>query len=145
MTCVPLPKVQAGMENELESNGRQKSFAIRLWLIVIQTAFLSIMCGAGLCWGLYGNYSNFYNANSGVFDTFTLKKGDGSSSDVCRPTTGQYQSSINVLPDLTMSSGSYQPLNGDASRFPPIAGIAWRLFMCYLIGTIVSFFIGESG
>ena len=144
-TYVPLPKVPAGMENELGQNEKQKSISTRLWLIVILTAILSIICAAGLCWGLFGNNSDFYNANSGTFETYELTKIDGSSSDSCRPTIGQDQLSNNVLPDLTLSSGPYQPLNGDGSRFPPITGIAWRLFMCYFIGIIVGFFIGESG
>lgn len=105
--------------------------------------FLVILLVTGLLVLLHvGPLSPFYHANKEEVDRYVLPE-TLSASSRCIPRDSPEVGLVSTeFPRLEIEAGRYGPINWLGKKLPAASGIAWRVFVCVILGVLSGILIG---
>ncbi|KAA8495298.1 K(+)-stimulated pyrophosphate-energized sodium pump [Porphyridium purpureum] len=113
-----------------------------LRLNVFASAILIIAGSAGLCWGFFGNSSNFLDHRgfkNADLPTFRLAP---DNPNACFPASNPVTGQNLFIPTVVLVDSFYEPIDIIGFDFPPPDQVAWRLFITILCGLFLGIIIG---
>jgi len=123
-----------------------ESLLTSLRINIYTASGLVLVSSVGLCWGLFGPNSAFGQvtqfSNNGLdrwdfpLDSQRFKAIGCALNATIATAPGVF------FPNLVLTKSSYQPLDPLGYRFPMPTGIAWRLFVCIVIGLVLGNLVG---
>lgn len=120
-----------------------KSVLLRLRLKVVLSTVLTLVCAAGICWGLFGQNSTFNTANIAIFERNELELLTSTNSATrCRPLETEKGIGRTALPDLRLVPGFYKLTNAFGVEYLPAPEISWRQFPSILLEPMVGLALG---
>ncbi len=123
-----------------------ESLLTSLRINIYSASFLVLVGAIGLCWGLFGPLSHFGNAKG--FDTTNYIRWDFPTVNGFRQVTCALNGTDPELPanlafpNIVRQRSGYVPRDPLGFMFPEPRQVAWRLFLCIIIGLILGNLIG---
>lgn len=132
--CTLYVYVPQKLSTETDKASIMESLLWSLRYNIFTAGALVIACSAALCFGLFYKLSDFYKAFSNLV---SVAKVDLDSLESNCPF---------ALKDIAYNistEGKYKPMDTLFVRYPEPEAVAWRLFVCILIGLVLGNLIGS--
>lgn len=123
-----------------------ESLLFSLRINIYSASFLVTLGAIGLCWGLFGPLSHFgavsgFNTNNAYY-RWDFPVINGVRNISCALSESIMNAPPGLFPRIVREEASYIPREPLGFTFPEPRQIAWRLFLCIVIGLILGNLIG---
>lgn len=139
VVCTLYVRVSPSLATETDKSKIMESLLWSLRTNIFTAAGMVTASAAAICFGLFGWQSRFAvrGLNSVTFVRILTEGTEGTDSFKC-PSLNAAGS----LPTEVLTDAKYRPLDTLLVGFPDPAQIAWRLFLCIVIGLVLGNLIG---